>query len=52
VQVPIEGGTDKMVAALDRGDVDMTQTATPYLIQAVLAGSDAVAIAGEVANRV
>jgi ABC-type nitrate/sulfonate/bicarbonate transport system substrate-binding protein len=52
VQVPIEGGTDKMVAALDRGDVDVTQTATPYLIQAVLAGSDAAAIAGEVANPV
>jgi len=28
----------------------VTQTATPYLIQAVLAGSNAVAIAGEVAN--
>ena len=51
-QVPIPGGTDKMVAALDRGEVDLTQTATPYLIQAVLAGSDAVAIAGEVANPI
>jgi ABC-type nitrate/sulfonate/bicarbonate transport system substrate-binding protein len=26
--VPIAGGTDKMVAALDRGAVDVTQTAT------------------------
>ena len=50
VQIP--GGTDKMIAALDRGDVDVTQTATPYLIQAVLSGSQAAAIAGEVANPV
>jgi len=50
--VPIPGGTDKMVAALDQGRVDVTQTATPYLIQAVLAGSDAVAIAGETTNPI
>jgi ABC-type nitrate/sulfonate/bicarbonate transport system substrate-binding protein len=50
--VPIAGGTDKMVAALDQGAVDVTQTATPYLIRAVLAGSDAIAIAGETANPV
>jgi NitT/TauT family transport system substrate-binding protein len=50
--VPIAGGTDKMVAALDQGAVDVTQTATPYLIRAVLAGSDAVAIAGETANPI
>jgi ABC-type nitrate/sulfonate/bicarbonate transport system substrate-binding protein len=50
--VPIAGGTDRMVAALDRGDVDVAQTATPYLIQAVLAGSQAAAIAGEVANPI
>jgi ABC-type nitrate/sulfonate/bicarbonate transport system substrate-binding protein len=50
--VPIEGGTDKMVAALDRGDVEVTQTATPYFIQAVLAGSSAVAVAAETANPV
>src|SRR5215468_12160364 len=49
---PIAGGTDKMVAALDQGAVDVTQTATPYLIRAALAGSDAVAIAGETANPV
>jgi ABC-type nitrate/sulfonate/bicarbonate transport system substrate-binding protein len=48
----IAGGTGNMVAALDRGEVDVTQTATPYLIQAALNGSDAVAIAGEVANPV
>jgi len=50
--VPIEGGTDKMVAALDRGEVDVAQTATPYLIAAVLKGSDAVAIAGLTANPI
>jgi ABC-type nitrate/sulfonate/bicarbonate transport system substrate-binding protein len=50
--IPIEGGTDKMVAALDQDKVDVAHTATPYLIQAELAGSDAVAIAGEVANPV
>jgi ABC-type nitrate/sulfonate/bicarbonate transport system substrate-binding protein len=50
VQIP--GGTANMVKALDRGDVDLTQTATPYLIQAVLAGSDAIAVAGETANPI
>jgi ABC-type nitrate/sulfonate/bicarbonate transport system substrate-binding protein len=50
--VPIPGGTDKMIAALDRGAVDVTRTATPYLITAALAGSDAVAIAGETGNPI
>jgi ABC-type nitrate/sulfonate/bicarbonate transport system substrate-binding protein len=50
VQIP--GGTGNMVAALDRGDVDVTQTATPYLIQAVLAGSPAIAIAGTTASPI
>jgi ABC-type nitrate/sulfonate/bicarbonate transport system substrate-binding protein len=50
--VPIEGGTDKMVVALDRGDVEITQSATPYFIQAVLAGSNAVAVAAETANPI
>ncbi|MBI2358080.1 MAG: ABC transporter substrate-binding protein [Deltaproteobacteria bacterium] len=45
--VPIQGGTGNMVAALDRGEVDITRTATPYLVLAALKGSDAVAIAGE-----
>jgi hypothetical protein len=27
---PVTGGTDKMVKALDRGDVEITETATPY----------------------
>src|SRR5580692_3469237 len=50
VQIP--GGTGNMVAALDRGEVDVTQTATPYLIQAVLAGSPAVGIAGTTVNPI
>jgi ABC-type nitrate/sulfonate/bicarbonate transport system substrate-binding protein len=49
---PIAGGTDKMVAALDQGGVDVTQTATPYLIRAALAGSDAVGIVGGTANPI
>jgi ABC-type nitrate/sulfonate/bicarbonate transport system substrate-binding protein len=48
MQIP--GGTGNMVAALDRGEVDVTQTATPYLVQAVLGGSNAVAIAGGIGN--
>ena len=50
VQIP--GGTGNMVAALDRGEVDVTQTATPYLIQAALNGSPAAAIAGTTANPI
>src|SRR6202162_1485954 len=50
VQIP--GGTGNMVAALDRGEVDVTQTATPYLIQAVLTASPAPAIAGTTANPI
>jgi NitT/TauT family transport system substrate-binding protein len=49
---PIAGGTDKMVGALDAGAVDVAHTSTPYLIEKVLAGSDAVAIAGEVNNPI
>ena len=37
-------GTTHMVAALDKGDVDATGTALPYMIQAVLKGSDAAAV--------
>jgi NitT/TauT family transport system substrate-binding protein len=50
--VLIEGGTDRMVAALDDGKVDLAHTSTPYLISAVLKGSNAVGIAGEVGNPV
>jgi ABC-type nitrate/sulfonate/bicarbonate transport system substrate-binding protein len=51
-RVLIPGGTGKMVEALERGEVDITQTATPYLIEAVLRGSDAVGIASETANPI
>jgi NitT/TauT family transport system substrate-binding protein len=51
-RITIPGGTDKMVVALEQGAVDVTQTATPYLIQAVLRGSDAVGIASETANPI
>src|SRR5512132_432566 len=45
--LPIEGGAANMVVALNKSVVDITRTATPYLIQDVLKGSDGVAIAGE-----
>jgi ABC-type nitrate/sulfonate/bicarbonate transport system substrate-binding protein len=45
--MPIEGGAANMVVALNKGVVDITRTATPYLIQDVLKGSEGVAIAGE-----
>jgi ABC-type nitrate/sulfonate/bicarbonate transport system substrate-binding protein len=44
---PIEGGAANMVVALNKGVVDITRTATPYLIQDVLKGAEGVAIAGE-----
>ena len=49
---PIPGGTDRIVAALDKGEIDAGKNATPYLIQAVLKGSDAVAIVAQTANPV
>jgi ABC-type nitrate/sulfonate/bicarbonate transport system substrate-binding protein len=52
VVVPIAGGTDRIVAALDQGEIDAGKNATPYLIQAVLKGSDAVAIMGQTANPI
>src|SRR5690349_9668710 len=52
VMVPIPGGTDRIVAALDKGDIDVGKNATPYLIQAVLKGSDAVAIASQTTNPI
>jgi ABC-type nitrate/sulfonate/bicarbonate transport system substrate-binding protein len=52
VVVPIPGGTDRIVAALDKGEIDAGKNATPYLIQAVLKGSDAVAIMSQTANPV
>jgi ABC-type nitrate/sulfonate/bicarbonate transport system substrate-binding protein len=50
--VPIPGGTDRIVAALDKGEIDAGKNATPYLIQAVLKGSNAVAIVAQTTNPV
>jgi ABC-type nitrate/sulfonate/bicarbonate transport system substrate-binding protein len=50
--LPIQGGADNMMVALNDGKVDITRTATPYLIQSVLKGSDGVAIAGETATPI
>jgi ABC-type nitrate/sulfonate/bicarbonate transport system substrate-binding protein len=50
--VMIEGGTDRMVAAIDDGKVDLAHSSTPYLISAVMKGSNAVGIAGEIGNPV
>ena len=52
VVVPIPGGTDRIVAALDRGEIDAGKNATPYLVQAVLKGSDAVAIVAQTTNPI
>lgn len=50
--VPIAGGTDRIVAALDKGEIDAGKNATPYLVQAVLKGSDAVAVIAQTTNPV
>ena len=50
--VPIAGGADKLIDALHDDTVDLTHVATPFLIQAALAGSDAVAIAAEFNNPI
>ncbi len=52
VIVPIPGGSDKMIAALHDDWVDVTHVATPFLVRAALAGSDAVAIAAEFKNPI
>jgi ABC-type nitrate/sulfonate/bicarbonate transport system substrate-binding protein len=45
-------GTSFQVEALDNGDVEVANTAMPYLIQAVLKGSNSVGIVGGPANQV
>jgi ABC-type nitrate/sulfonate/bicarbonate transport system substrate-binding protein len=47
VVVLIPGGADRMIHALHDDTVDVTHVATPFLVRAALAGSDAVAIAAE-----
>ena len=51
VIVPLPG-VEHMVNAAENGDVDVTHTATPYLIQAVLKGYHTVAVIGGPANTV
>src|SRR5262249_28345959 len=49
---PIPGGADHQIAALHNDSVDLTHVATPFLIRAALAGSDAVAVAAEFRNPI
>jgi ABC-type nitrate/sulfonate/bicarbonate transport system substrate-binding protein len=49
--VPLRG-VRYQIEELDKGNVDVSHTATPYLVQAVLAGSDSVAIVGGLANPI
>src|SRR5262245_66039228 len=50
--LPVPGGGEKLVGALHDGTADICHVATPFLVQAVLKGSDAVAIAAEFNNPV
>jgi ABC-type nitrate/sulfonate/bicarbonate transport system substrate-binding protein len=50
--LPVPGGGEKLIAALHEGAADICHVATPFLIKAALAGSDAVAIAAEFNNPV
>ncbi len=52
VIVPLPGGSDKMIDALNDGSADLTHIATPFLVRAALAGYDAVAIAAEFNNPI
>lgn len=52
VVIPIPGGADKMIDALHDDTVDITHVASTFLVRAVLAGSDAVAIAAEFNNPI
>ncbi len=47
VVIVVPGGADRMIDALHDDTVDITHVATPFLVRAALAGSDAVAIAAE-----
>jgi len=52
VVIPTPGGSDKMIYALHDDLIDVTHVATPFLVRAALAGSDAVAIAAEFNNPI
>jgi ABC-type nitrate/sulfonate/bicarbonate transport system substrate-binding protein len=47
VVILVPGGADRMIHALHDDTVDIAHVATPFLVRAALAGSDAVAIAAE-----
>jgi ABC-type nitrate/sulfonate/bicarbonate transport system substrate-binding protein len=49
--VPLPG-VEHMILELDKGTVDISSTATPYLIRAVLQGSDTIAVVGGPANTI
>jgi ABC-type nitrate/sulfonate/bicarbonate transport system substrate-binding protein len=50
--VPIPGGGEKLIEALHNGMADVSHVATPFLVQAAMKGSDAVAIATEFSNPI
>lgn len=50
--LPVAGGGEALVRALHDGTADLAHVATPFLIQAALKGSDAVAINAEFNNPI
>jgi ABC-type nitrate/sulfonate/bicarbonate transport system substrate-binding protein len=50
--VPVPGGGEGLITALHDGTADISHVATPFLVRAALAGSDAVAIVAEFNNPV
>jgi ABC-type nitrate/sulfonate/bicarbonate transport system substrate-binding protein len=52
VTVPVPGGGEKLIEALHDGTADVGHVATPFLIQAALKGSDAVAVVAEFNNPI
>jgi ABC-type nitrate/sulfonate/bicarbonate transport system substrate-binding protein len=52
IVIPVPGGSDKMVEALDKGWIDVTHIATAFLIRAAMKGSDAAAIDTEFKNAI
>jgi ABC-type nitrate/sulfonate/bicarbonate transport system substrate-binding protein len=47
VVIPVDAGADRMITELHADAYDLAHVATPFLVRAALAGSDAVAIAAE-----
>jgi ABC-type nitrate/sulfonate/bicarbonate transport system substrate-binding protein len=50
--VPVPGGGTKMIDALHDGTAHISHVATPFLVQAALKGSDAVAVVTEFNNPI